>query len=867
MAGYLDDQSHPQIHHDTVSSQSTQDPTSQFQQQATTATSNGDNSFVPRPKRIACAVCRRRKLKCDGRKPSCGTCSRLSHECTYDEVRKKSGPRRGYVKQLEARLAQVETLLKTQESPVPQTQAPTFSVALTDEPTGMTGVHAAENTIDKSNTPTEGTQAAGQASSFTPEGVDAENSFGWDMISLGLEEPLPAREVIDELNRIYFEKTHAFIPIIHRPRYMAAMDFAPNSRPPACLQYMVLCHAAVVSEKYTHLHSIFYQRARKYAELDQMKGLGEHVLSLAHCQAWLLICCYEYKMMFFPRAWLSTGIAARLAIMLGLHRLDGEGLEVKLCLPPSKDWVEKEERRRVFWMTFNVDRYASIGTGWPTCIDERDIMTDLPASEEAFVNSKVEKTARINEVLCGEELATLSPFASVAFVSCLLGRNFTHLHRPEPQDNDNDLNGVFWQRHRSHDNILLHFALSMPSHLRLPTGMADSNVLFCNLAVHTSTICLHQAAIFKAEKNNMPEQIILESKRRCIVAADQISSIMKMVSSMDISKMNPFISFCVYVAARVFVQYLKFRPDDTAARSSLQFVFSVLDALKNQNPLTESFLVQLEVDIEGTPFQNIRLAATTKSSRKALSGEFPSKENAPNPSQMPSKRQLALGLAGDGPCSSWIQPSQPRPVDPPKLPYLPPRQRPQPSQQPKPASKPASQPPLHTSNLPSFSKAPFVPGESTPSVHLDIEPPSRFYDITNSAPGSSASSTLNSSSNTSFIRTQNSPSPERAHPSSAIATSVQEPARFDGTDTNQFIQPSTSSSTANHNPLFVMDQLNPSASDTRPHAMPSAWDFPINVNGDMNGPNADVVDLMMTDLNTFSGAQWAHILGSGGWNP
>lgn len=59
---------------------------------------------VPRPKRIACVVCRKRKLRCDGGKPSCGTCVRLAHDCAYDEVRRKSGPKRGYVKQLEARL-------------------------------------------------------------------------------------------------------------------------------------------------------------------------------------------------------------------------------------------------------------------------------------------------------------------------------------------------------------------------------------------------------------------------------------------------------------------------------------------------------------------------------------------------------------------------------------------------------------------------------------------------------------------------------------------------------------------------------------------------------------------------------------------
>lgn len=60
----------------------------------------------PKAKRIACVLCRKRKLRCDGARPSCGTCTRLSHDCSYDEVRKKSGPKRGYVKQLENRLGQ-----------------------------------------------------------------------------------------------------------------------------------------------------------------------------------------------------------------------------------------------------------------------------------------------------------------------------------------------------------------------------------------------------------------------------------------------------------------------------------------------------------------------------------------------------------------------------------------------------------------------------------------------------------------------------------------------------------------------------------------------------------------------------------------
>ncbi len=70
---------------------------------------------------------------------------------------------------------------------------------------------------------------------------------------------------------------------------------------------------------------------------------------------------------------MSVGRAARLALMMGLNRVDGDAVDVKQALPPPRDLTEIEERRRTFWMAYCVDRYASIGTGWPMAIDERDV--------------------------------------------------------------------------------------------------------------------------------------------------------------------------------------------------------------------------------------------------------------------------------------------------------------------------------------------------------------------------------------------------------------------------------------------------------------------------------------------------------------
>ena len=73
-------------------------------QSPSNANAQGGDDAASKTKRIACVVCRKRKLRCDGARPACGTCKRLSHDCAYDEKRKKSGPKRGYVKLLEARL-------------------------------------------------------------------------------------------------------------------------------------------------------------------------------------------------------------------------------------------------------------------------------------------------------------------------------------------------------------------------------------------------------------------------------------------------------------------------------------------------------------------------------------------------------------------------------------------------------------------------------------------------------------------------------------------------------------------------------------------------------------------------------------------
>ncbi|PIA19022.1 hypothetical protein COEREDRAFT_27174, partial [Coemansia reversa NRRL 1564] len=56
----------------------------------------------------ACDRCRRKKVKCDGRRPICTHCEAIDASCTYMDTTKKRGPSKGYIDAIECRLHKLE---------------------------------------------------------------------------------------------------------------------------------------------------------------------------------------------------------------------------------------------------------------------------------------------------------------------------------------------------------------------------------------------------------------------------------------------------------------------------------------------------------------------------------------------------------------------------------------------------------------------------------------------------------------------------------------------------------------------------------------------------------------------------------------
>ncbi|UPL00322.1 hypothetical protein LCI18_011256 [Fusarium solani-melongenae] len=127
--------------------------------------------------------------------------------------------------------------------------------------------------------------------------------------------------------------------------------------------------------------------------------------------------------------WLKIGLAVRISQDLQLMQEPDNSL-----LP-----AEQEERRRVFWSVFLLDRLVSCGHARPLAIQEEDCHVQLPCDEETFQAGVWKKTATLKQVLTwktGDQVEGLcSNFALVILAATALGRCAKHVLQDREMDN------------------------------------------------------------------------------------------------------------------------------------------------------------------------------------------------------------------------------------------------------------------------------------------------------------------------------------------------------------------------------------------------------------------------------------------------
>ncbi|PTB36157.1 hypothetical protein M441DRAFT_151489 [Trichoderma asperellum CBS 433.97] len=519
---------------------------------------------------MSCVSCREQKLKCDRSQPRCSRCARRDAKCTYPTTRRRQvGPRRT-IPELETRLANIESIVKSSRDD-------RLGRALNnDDVIASFPDKDIHDVVDNTDSP-----------------LDCEAKTGPSTLRSVRMSPfgqVPYGGLLDDL--------------------YASSDLSPNLRPPMYLRYVIAALAASIVENYRNLALTLYHQARLCVEEEELKDFRPQPVTLAQAQFWCLISNFEAQQTFFSRASTSLSRCLRIAQMLRLHQLDAVDGQLPPGVSETKNWPELEEARRTWWVIFCSDRFVSGSTGWPALINDDDISTFLPASEEAFESGVAESTGLLGDVL-QQGCKKYSSFAGRVLVAHLFYQSAKHVSGHLSDEHSADIrNGSFWTRHTMIDNDLATLIMRLPEDLRLPGNLQCQNALFTNIMIHTAIICLNRAAIRETRRLALPSSLFNRGQARLLSAAEEIFNIFREITDMDAAFSNPLLVYCAYMASSVYLD-ASVAEDRRQAGFNLTYLLHIMIALSKTNVIARSLAIQIAEDMKNIGLDSSAIETVT----------------------------------------------------------------------------------------------------------------------------------------------------------------------------------------------------------------------------------------------------------------
>ncbi|KAH6891519.1 fungal-specific transcription factor domain-containing protein [Thelonectria olida] len=589
----------------------------------------------------SCQGCRRRKLKCSREQPVCSHCQRLGSPCVYDGKKNKPGLKPGAVEGLSRRIDALENALLEKQrgdgdrlenslsilsnlsvelckiinksappaSMMTPQQPPAHAHSLSPASTASWQRHESNHAVDPSTM-----QRAKRRR------VD---SCGNPRIEIqvpleDLSDPsstLPPPELLEDIVCSYFDNIQPWIPILHETRFRARINDS-EQRP----SLVVILHAIVVAALrfiqpeahglVSHNLEALAKKSRSVVILTAMDGL-----SVENLQA-LIIIAFDDIGHGTAKAWSIIGSLTRTVeyLQLSVETEDHDTqplLKPLLSLMPPEHWVEEEERRRVFWCIFNLDRFCSVTTGWNTSLTADDVHRRLPADgglwhkEEAVMTPYFgiwdRSAAKIGNSIAFLHANYSSPDHSAqstmqqgspqstshaprngtqpdmsavgAFAYCIeatesLSRVTTFFLQQRINFHDRQEVSNWLTRFKELDLRLVHWKMFLPQKWkdsnisRQPTVInMDPNLTLAHATHNTSMILLHQRIAYPpADWTNIVELPSLCSAEICRNAATEIQDITAkyLKNTPDMSPVGNQFAFCVFVAARVLLVHKRY---------------------------------------------------------------------------------------------------------------------------------------------------------------------------------------------------------------------------------------------------------------------------------------------------------------------
>ncbi|KAH7159461.1 hypothetical protein B0J13DRAFT_108654 [Dactylonectria estremocensis] len=369
----------------------------------------------------SCESCRKRKLKCSRRKPVCSNCERLDTLCVYELKRNKPGLKSGAVEGLNRRLELVEQVLFNQDdhngghspqgsNPTPEQQSPRTSFQKDDSLRSTPVVEALstlaqeirhlssvfshqprpppsahhphqEEEFSSSRPPKRRRLDDPCAESLSNSHEDANQLLGDESDSFN---HLVGHDLLPALLDCYFQRVQPWIAVLHEANFRLKLQ-----KPGGLKRLSVIIHAITVAAlHFVRRHeqplsptevSAQQKKSRTCIALTAMNEL-----SVENMQALIILVFTDIGNGNSHKAWATVASLSRSVEYLQLS-VESEGRQKRAAilrplpsLSEPKSWVEEEERRRVFWNVFMLDRFCSVATGWNTSLTAADVCRRLP---------------------------------------------------------------------------------------------------------------------------------------------------------------------------------------------------------------------------------------------------------------------------------------------------------------------------------------------------------------------------------------------------------------------------------------------------------------------------------------------------------
>lgn len=219
--------------------------------------------------------------------------------------------------------------------------------------------------------------------------------------SVSQDQDFPPYDLLYALTDLYFKHINTWCPILHRRSTLdslfggAALEEADR----------ILLHAIVATTLRFSTDARLSEQAReRYHSISKQKVLlyGLENSSVKALQALVILALDIVGTSNGPPGWNLLALITRSVVQLGLA-VETTSASVAplypsiytlraMVLPEPKSFIEDESRRRLFWMVYILDRYATISTAFEFALDDREIDRKLPCRDDLLSRNQAVDT-------------------------------------------------------------------------------------------------------------------------------------------------------------------------------------------------------------------------------------------------------------------------------------------------------------------------------------------------------------------------------------------------------------------------------------------------------------------------------------------